>query len=97
MGREAVLDTLTIALCISIGTGVPWLIALQSEPGARQLIENSVFGLIGTVLGALAFDWISPTYSIIVLILAGPVVALLAIVGGQALKRMLMKSAQPPG
>jgi len=70
--RGGVLDNLTIALCISIGTGVPWLIAIYSDNGARQLIGNSVFGLVGTALAAFAFDWISPTYSIIALISAGP-------------------------
>jgi hypothetical protein len=81
-------DNLTIALCICIGTGVPWLIAIHSENGARQLIGNSV---------ALAFDWISPTYSIIALISAGPVVALLTITAGQAVKRAIVsKLSQPP-
>ena len=41
------MDNLTIALCICIGTGVPWLIAIHSENGARQLIGNSVLGLVG--------------------------------------------------
>src|SRR5688572_30434424 len=84
---EAILDDLTIVLCISIGTGVPWLVAIYSDAGARQLIENSVFGVIGVTLGALAFSWISPTYGLLAMISAGPVVALLTIVGGQALKR----------
>ena len=89
------MDNLTIALCI--GTGVPWLVAIHSENGARQLIGNSVFGLVGTALGALAFDWISPTYSIIALISAGPVIALLTIAAGQAAKRAIVsKLSQPP-
>ena len=62
-----------IVLCICIGTGVPWLVAIYSDTGARQLIENSVFGLIGVTLGALAFGWISHTYSLLALISAGPV------------------------
>lgn len=81
------MDNLTIALCISIGYGVPWLIAIYSNNGARQLIENSVFGLAGTALGASAFNWIFSTYSIIALVSLGPVVAFLAIAGGQAVKR----------
>lgn len=84
------MDNLTIALCICIGTGVPWLVAIQSETGARQLIWNSVFGLIGTALSALAFEAISPTYSIIALIAVGPLVALLAIAAGQAARRAIM-------
>jgi hypothetical protein len=91
------LDTLTIALCISIGTGVPWLIAIQSDDGARQLIANSVLGLAGTALGASLFNWISPAYSIIALISLGPVVAFLAIAAGQAVKRgVLSRRARAP-
>ncbi len=67
------MDNLTIALCISIGTGVPWLIAIFSDNGARHLIGNTVFGMIGTVLGASVFNWISPTYGIVALVSLGPV------------------------
>jgi hypothetical protein len=84
------LDNLSIALCISIGTGVPWLIAIYSEDGARQLIENSVFGLVGTALGASAFNWISSTYSIIALVSLGPVVAFLTVISAQAVKRVIL-------
>ena len=83
-------------LCICIGTGVPWLIAIHSENGARQLFWNSVFGMVGTALGALAFDWISPTYSIIALISAGPVIALLTITAGQATKRAIVSRLSQP-
>jgi hypothetical protein len=79
-----------MALCISIGTGVPWLIAVYSDNGARQLIANSVFGLIGTALGASAFDWILGKYSIVALVSLGPIVALLAIAGGQAVTRAIL-------
>jgi hypothetical protein len=84
------LDNLTIALCISIGTGVPWLIAVYSDNGARRLIGNSIFGLAGTVLGAAVFNWISPRYGIIALVALGPAVAFLAIAAGQAAKRAVM-------
>jgi len=84
------LDDLTLALCISIGTGVPWLIATYSENGARQLIGNTVFGMLGTVLAASAFKWISPAYSIIALVSVGPVVAFLTIAAGQAVKRAIL-------
>jgi hypothetical protein len=84
------LDDLTIALCISIGTGVPWLIAVYSESGARQLMANSVFGLAGTALGASAFNWISPAYGIVALVSLGPMVAFLAIAAGQAAKRAVL-------
>jgi hypothetical protein len=84
------MDNLTIALCISIGTGVPWLIAIYSDTGARQLIENSVFGLVGTAFGASAFNWISHTYGIVALVSLGPVVAFLTIIAGQAVKRAIL-------
>ena len=84
------MDNLTIALCISIGTGVPWLIAIYSDNGDRQLIENNVFGLAGTAFGASAFNWIFSTYSIIALVSLGPVVAFLTIAAGQAVKRAIL-------
>jgi hypothetical protein len=92
------LDNLTIALCISIGTGVPWLIAIYSENGARQLIANSVLGLAGTALGASAFIWIFSQYSIVALVTLGPVVAFLTIATGQAVKRAILSklSRSPP-
>lgn len=90
------MDDLTIALCISIGTGVPWLIAVYSDDGARRLIGNSIFGLAGTVLGAAAFTWISPRYGIIAVVALGPVVAYLAIVAGQAAKRAVMARLARP-
>ena len=88
--RDACLDNLTIALCISIGTGVPWLIAVYSEKGARQLIGNSVLGLAGTALGASAFNWLFSSYGIVALVTLGPVVALLTIAAGQAVKRAIL-------
>jgi hypothetical protein len=84
------LDILTIALCLSIGTGVPWLIAIYSEEGARQLIENSMFGLTGTALGASAFDWLFASYGIVALVSLGPIVAFLTIAAGQAVKRAIL-------
>lgn len=86
-----------MALCISIGTGVPWLIATYSDNGARQLIGNSVLGLAGTVAGASAFNWIFSTYSIIALVSLGPVVAFLTIAAGQTVRRtILSKLSRPP-
>ena len=84
------MDNLTIALSICIGTGVPWLIAIYSDDGARRLIGNTVFGMVGTALAALVFDWISPIYSILALISAGPLIALMTIAVGQAAKRAIV-------
>ena len=91
------MDNLSIALCISIGTGVPWLIAVYSDNGARQLIGNSVFGMLGITFGASVFNWISPTYSIVALVSVGPLIAFLTIIAGQAAKRaILSKLLRPP-
>jgi len=84
------LDNLTLALCVSIGTGVPWLMAVYSDNRARQLLGNSVFSLAGTALSAILFNWISPTYGLVALVTAGPLVAYLAIVAGQAAKRAIL-------
>jgi hypothetical protein len=92
------LDYLTLALCISIGTGVPWLIAIYSDNAARRLIGNTVFSMLGTVAGAILFNWISPAYGLIALISAGPVVAFLAIAAGQAIKSaILSRLLRAPG
>ena len=53
-----------------------------------------MLGLVGTALGASAFNWISPTHSIIALISVGPVVAFLAIAAGQAVKRAILSNAE---
>lgn len=90
------MDNLTIALCISIGTGVPWLIATYSENGARQLIGNTVFGMLGATFGASAFNWISPAYSIIALVSVGPLIAFLTIAAGQAVKRAIVSRLPRP-
>ena len=84
------MDYLTLALCISIGTGVPWLNAIYSDNGARHLIGNSVFSLAGTVAGASLLHWISPTYGLIGVVVIGPAVAVLAMVAGQAAKRAVL-------
>lgn len=69
---------------------MPWLIATYSENGARQLIANTVFGMLGAVFGAMVFDWISPAYSMIALVSVGPVVTFLTIEAGQAIKRAIL-------
>ena len=85
-----------MALCISIGTGVPWLMAIYSDRAARQLIGNSLFGLFGTAAGASAFNWMSPTYGIVALVTVGPVIAFLTIIAGQAFKRAILSRLSWP-
>jgi hypothetical protein len=94
--QGANLEPLTIALCISIGTGVPWLMAIHSDYGARQLFWNSLVGLAVALLCALAFERLSPLYSILALISAGPVVVLLAINLAQAVRRAIARRMTPP-
>jgi hypothetical protein len=93
---ETALDNLTIALCISIGSGVPWLMAIHSEFSARQLIWTSAFGMVGVTLCAFALSWVDPLYAIFGLVAAGPLCSLLAIVAGQAAKRALASRLSPP-
>lgn len=86
---RSVPDYLTLALCISIGTGVPWLAAIYSDTNARLLISNSLSSLIGTVAAAVLFTWISPAYGLVALLVLGPAIAWLAMAAGQALKRAI--------
>lgn len=69
---------------------MPWLIATYSENGARNLIGNTLFGLAGTFLSAAAFNWLLHPYGIVALVSAGPLVAFLTIVAGQAVKRAIL-------
>jgi hypothetical protein len=94
--QGANLEPLTIALCIAIGTGVPWLMAIHSDDSARQLFWNSLAGLVAALLCAVAFDRLSPLYSILALISAGPVIVLLAINLMQAVRRAIVRRLWPP-
>jgi len=90
------LEPLTIALCISIGTGVPWLMAIHSDNSARQLFWNSLVGLAVALTCAVAFDSLSPLYSILALISAGPLIVLLAVNLAQAACRAVARRMSPP-
>ena len=80
------LDNLTIALCISIGQAVAWLIALYTERGVHLLFWNVLFATVGAALCALAIAWIVPTLGLLGLVTAGPICAVLMVVGGHALR-----------
>jgi hypothetical protein len=80
------LDNLTIALCISIGQAVAWLIALYTERGVHLLFWNVLFATVGAALCALAIAWIAPTFGLLGLVTAGPVCAVLMVVAGHALR-----------
>jgi hypothetical protein len=83
------LDILTITLCMSIGSAVAWLVALYTPGGAYLLFWNTLFGMMGAALCALAIAWIAPALGVAALVIAGPVCAGLAIVAGQAMRRAL--------
>jgi hypothetical protein len=83
------MNTLTIALCISIGSCVAWLIALYTRDGTRMLLWNFPFGVAGAALCALIIAWLAPWLGVVGLVIAGPFFSLLAIVAGQAILRAL--------
>jgi hypothetical protein len=83
------LDILTIALCISIGNAVAWLIALYTDRGVQLLLWDVPFATVGAALCALAIAWIAPTLGVVGLVMAGPLCAVLMIVAGNAIRRAL--------
>jgi hypothetical protein len=90
--QEVALDVLTIALCLSIGSGVPWLMAIYSEFNARKLIWNTAFSMVGVTLCAVGAARISPTYAIVALVAVGPLCALFTIVAGQRSVHLIARS-----
>jgi hypothetical protein len=86
------MDTLTIALSMSIGCAVAWLIALYSSRGPALLFWDVLFGMVGATFCALMIGWIAPMLVIIGLLTAGPICAVLAIVAGHAIRRAVGKS-----
>jgi hypothetical protein len=83
------LDILTIALCISIGNAVAWLIALYTDRGVQLLLWDVPFATAGAALCALVVAWIAPTLGVVGLVTAGPLCAVLMIVAGNAIRRAL--------
>ena len=83
------MDILTIALCMSIGSAVPWLIALYTERGVQLLLWDVPLATVGAALCALALAWIAPTLVVVGLLTAGPVCAVLMMVAGDAIRRAL--------
>ena len=84
------MEILTIALCLSIGTCVAWLVALYSKRGPYLLLWDNVFAMTGTALCAVAIAWLVPAIGVLGLVIAGPLCAYLAIVAGQAIRRALL-------
>lgn len=83
------MDILTIALCLSIGNAVAWLIALYTERGVHLLLWDVLFATAGAALRALAIAWIAPTLGVVGLVTAGPFCAVLMIFTGHAIRRAL--------
>jgi hypothetical protein len=84
------LDILTIALCMSIGSTVPWLLALYTSRGVRLLLWDVPFATAGAALCALALAGTSPTVNLVGLVMAGPLCAALMIAVGHAVRRALL-------
>ena len=85
------MDILTIALCLSIGNAVAWLIALYTRQGVHLLLWNMQFGTVGAALCALAIPWVAPTFGVVGLVTAGPLCALLMIITGDAVIRAVSR------
>lgn len=83
------MDFLTACLCLSIGSAVAWLIALYTRNGAYRLFWNTFFGMLGAFLTALAIARYAPILGVVGLLMAGPIVALLTILIGNAVKRLV--------
>ena len=84
------MDILTIALCMSIGCAVAWLLALYTDRGVHLLLWDMPLAMAGAGLCALAFAGTSPTVALVGLVTAGPLCAVLAIVIGHAVRRALL-------
>jgi hypothetical protein len=80
------LDILTVALSISIGNAVAWLIALYTKRGVQRLLWDVSFAMVGAALCAMAFVWLAPTLRIIGLLSLGPLCSVLMIFIGDAIR-----------
>lgn len=85
------MDILTIALCMSIGSAVAWLMALYTERGVELLLWDMPFAMAGAALCALAIAAIAPAFVVVGLLMAGPFCAVVAIFAGHAIRRALLR------
>lgn len=85
----AALDHLIIALCISIGNAVAWLLALYTTRGVRLLLWDVLFGMTGAAMCAFILVSVTPELALVGLVVAGPLCALLMIYAGDAIRRAL--------
>ena len=87
------MDNLSIAICLSIGCAVPWMLALYTARGERLLLWDMPLAMAGAAACALAVSWTSPTVRLVVLVAAGPLCAALMIFAGDAARRALRSIA----
>jgi hypothetical protein len=78
-----------MALCLSIGSAVAWLIALYTRRGVQWLLWDVPFAIAGAALCALAVGWFAPAFGVVGLVVAGPVFAIVMIAAGDAIRRTL--------
>jgi hypothetical protein len=83
------MDTLTIALCLSIGCAVAWTIALYTKRGVRLLLWDVSFAIAGAALCALAIAWLAPYLGLVGLVVLGPIWAVAMIMAGDTIRRAL--------
>ncbi len=86
------MDFLTATLSLCIGTVVAWLLAIYTKRGMHLLLWNTLLGIVGAALCALAIVWTAPTLTVIGLVVAGPLCSLLVIVAGNAMRRALLQA-----
>jgi hypothetical protein len=82
-------DTLIIALCLSIGCAVAWMMALYTARGERRLLSDMALAIVGVAVCAFALSWTSPTVWLVALLITGPICGVLAIKAGDAVQRWL--------
>ena len=90
------MDILTIALCMSIGNAVAWLIALYTERGVPLLLWDVPFATIGAALCAISVAWIEPKLVVVGLVTAGPVCAAVMIIAATRSDALCSQAAHHP-
>jgi len=81
-----------MAMCLSVGSAVAWLIALYTQRGVQLLLWDFPFAVAGAALCAVAIAWIAPTLGVVGLVTAGPVSAALMIFAGDPIRRILARA-----
>jgi len=85
----AALDILTIAIVMSVGNAVAWLLALYTARGVRLLLWDVPFATLGAALCAASIACLDPKLTIVGLVTLGPFCALLMLHIGNAIRRAL--------